>query len=172
MEFVKERDPDRREEILRYASPFLKKALLLAWGKSPQKELTNEQFFKKHELPKENWAGWAPQYDLKDIEVKAIENEGMMLADFGYYDSQLRDPKVHDAPTTNFSGTSRDHNIASVKRNLAAALHGSGLKNVDISVQPGPAGGVTSITAAIKHMLGIRTIQRQVDDSLSMQASL
>ena len=172
MEFVKERDPDRREEILRYASPFLKKALLLAWGKSPQKELTNEQFFKKHELPKENWAGWAPQYDLKDIEVKTIENEGMMLADFGYYDSQLRDSKVHDAPTTNFSGTSRDHNIASVKRNLAAALHGSGLKNVDISVQPGPAGGVTSITAAIKHMLGIRTIQRQVDDSLSMQASL
>nr|DAK26581.1 MAG TPA: hypothetical protein [Caudoviricetes sp.] len=174
MEFVKERDNDRRNEILKTSSPFLRKALMLAWGKTLPKSLQieNEEFFKYHELPKKNWAGWAPQYDLKDIEVKTIENEGMMLADFGYYDSQLRDPKVRNAPTTNFSHTSKSHNINALKENLKDALQGNGLKDVDISITPGPSGGFTSIVATIKHMLGMRTLQRQVDESLSMQASM
>lgn len=174
MEFVKERDDNRRDEILKTSSPFLRKALMLAWGKTLPKSLQieNEEFFKYHELPKKNWAGWAPQYDLKDIEVKTIENEGMMLADFGYYDSQLRDPKVRNAPTTNFSHTSRSHNMNALKKNLEDALQGNGLKDVDISIMPGPSGGFTSIVATIKHMLGMRTLQRQVDESLSMQASM
>ena len=174
MEFVKERDPEKRNEILKSVSPFLKKALLLAWGKDLPKNLQvkNEEFFKYHELPKKNWAGWAPQYDLKDIEVKTIENEGMMLADFGYYDSQLRDPKVHDAPTTNFSHTTRSHNAEAIKKNLKDVLQGNGLKDVDISITPGPSGGATSIFVAIKHMLGMHTLQKQVDESLSMQASM
>ena len=172
MEFVKVTNPTRREEILRFASPALKRALALAWGKKPEKQESNEEFFKRHELPKENWAGWAPQYDLKDIEVKTIENEGMMLADFGYYDSQLRDSKVQDAPTTNYSGTDEEHNEAAVKKNLQRILHGSGLKDVDISVQPGPSGGVTSIIAIIKTMLGFGEAQEMVNKSLSMQASM
>ena len=172
MEFVKVTNPERREEILRYASPALKRALALAWGKKPEKQESNEDFFKKHELPKANWAGWAPQYDLKDIEVKTIENEGMMLADFGYYDSQLRDPKVQDAPTTNYSGTDEEHNELAVKKNLQKILYGSGLKDVDISVQPGPSGGVTSIIAIVKTMLGFGETQERVNESLSMQASM
>lgn len=172
MEFVKVTNPSKREEILRFASPALKRALALAWGKTPEKQESNEDFFKRHELPKENWAGWAPQYDLKDIEVKTIENEGMMLADFGYYDSQLRDSKVQDAPTTNYSGTDEKHNEAAVKKNLQKILYGSGLKDVDISVQPGPSGGVTSIIAIVKTMLGFGETQEKVNESLSMQASM
>ena len=172
MEFVKVRDNSQREEILRVASPFLKKALALAWGQKPPEEETNEEFFEKHELPRSDWAGWAPQYDLKDIQVKTIENEGMMLSDFGYYDSQLRDPAVQDAPTTNFSGTTKHHNIAAVKKNLEAALKGAGLEDVDITVTPGPTGGFTAIKAAIKQMMGFRDAQKQVEESLSMQASI
>lgn len=174
MEFVKERDEEKRKEILNMTSPFLRKALLLAWGKNVPKNLRveNEEFFKKHELPKKNWAGWAPQIDLKDVEVKTIENEGMMLADFGYYDSQLRDPNVHYAPTTNFSGTSKSHNISAMKKNLTDVLQGNGLEDVDITITPGPSGCFTSIFAAIKHMVGIRTMQKKIDESLSMQASM
>ena len=174
MEFVKERDDARRQEILRISSPFLRKALLLAWGKKVPDSLNvdNEAFFKKHELPKKNWAGWAPQIDLKNVEVKTIENEGMMLADFGYYDSQLRDPEVHYAPTTNFSGTSRSHNIKAMEKNLKEVLAGEGLEDIDISINPGPSGGATSIIASIKHMIGMRVAQKRINDSLSMQASM
>ena len=50
MEFVKERNPDKREEILRYASPFLRKALALAWGTATPKSQSNAEYFKHHKL--------------------------------------------------------------------------------------------------------------------------
>ena len=45
LEFVKERNPDKREEILRYASPFLRKALSLAWGTAAPKSQSNAEYF-------------------------------------------------------------------------------------------------------------------------------
>ena len=169
MEFVKERNPDNRAKILRYVSPSLQKALKLAWGQKPDKEKTNERFFRDHELPSAKWAGWAPQVDLKNVEVKTIKNEAAMLADFGFYDSQERDPKVINAPTARFSGTSKSHNSEMVSQNLKKALEGAGLHNVDISVMPGPSGGGNSIKAAIKTMLGMRDVQRQVNDQVYSQ---
>jgi hypothetical protein len=171
MEFVKVRDPSKRAAILDTASPFLKKALSLAWGQDVPDQEDNESFFAKHELPQENWAGWAPQYDLKDVEVQTIENEALSLSDFGFYESQLRDPDVIDAPSVNYSGTSKGHNEAQVRKNLKTILAGEGLEDVDISVQAGPSGGTTSIIASIKTMMGFRDTQKRVNDSLSMYSA-
>ena len=171
MEFVKEVNPDKRNVILNKVSPFLRKALQLAWGQTVDEQEDNETFFAKHELPVANWAGWAPQYDLNNIEVKTIENEAMNLSDFGYYDSQARDEKVINAPTVNYRGMSRDHNEAAVKNYMEDVLKGAGLKDVDISVEAGPTGGGTTIWAAVKQMMGIRTEQKMVENSLSMQSS-
>ena len=200
MEFVKERDPDKRKKILRTVSPALRKALCLAWGitdpdeamgnkagnwilkKMPSivqrglglvgieadsyKQQSNEEFFSEHELPSSNWAGWSPEYDLKDIEVKTIKNEAMNLADFGFYDSQLRDEKVQGAPVLRYTGTTESHNEAQVEAHMKKILRGAGLKDVDISVQSGTGG--TSIYAAIKTMMGARDQQKMVDDGLQM----
>ena len=95
----------------------------------------------------------------------------MMLADFGYYDSQLRDPNVIHAPAVNYSNKSTKNNTAAVKRNLQKVLEGRGMKDVDIDIMPGPAGGMTSIKASIKHMLGMRDVQNKIDDNLSLKAS-
>ena len=200
MEFVKERDPDKRKKILRTVSPALRKAFCLAWGitdpdeamgnkagnwilkKMPSivqrglglvgieadsyKQQSNEEFFSEHELPSSNWAGWSPEYDLKDIEVKTIKNEAMNLADFGFYDSQLRDEKVQGAPVLRYTGTTESHNEAQVEAHMKKILRGAGLKDVDISVQSGTGG--TSIYAAIKTMMGARDQQKMVDDGLQM----
>lgn len=167
MEFVKERNPDKRKKILNTVSPFLKRALQMAWGKKDdiKKPEDNKKYFKKHQLPKENWAGWAPQVDLKDVEVKTIENEAMSLADFGFYSSQAEDPEVLSAPNLERNKGTKD-----LERKLKAVLTGQGLKDVDISISPGPAGGGTSMIAAIKTMLGFRQQQKQIDESLSMQS--
>jgi hypothetical protein len=171
MEFVKEANPEQRDVILNKVSPFLRRALQLAWGQTPEEQEDNESFFKRHELPVADWAGWAPQYDLNNIEVKTIENEAMNLSDFGYYDSQTRDEKVINAPTVNFRGTSRSHNEKAMEKYLESVLKGEGMKGVDISVEAGPTGGGTTIWAAVKHMVGIREQQKEVETALSMQSS-
>ena len=68
MEFVKERNPEKRQEIMRTVSPQLRKALNLAWGRTteePDIDEENENFFSSHVLPSGAWIGWRPDIDLK-----------------------------------------------------------------------------------------------------------
>ena len=168
MEFVKERNPEKREDILNSVSPALQKALSLAWGKKPPKTESNESYFRDHDLPVANWAGWSPNVDLEDVQVKTIENEAMNLSDFGYYESQLRDEDVINAPTLKYD--KEGDGIFSVRKKLRNILQGSGLKDVDISVEAGPTGGATTIKASIRRMLGMREQQRQINSTLQMQS--
>ena len=166
MEFVKERNPDKRQEILNFASPFLKKALSLAWGTAAPKSESNKDFFKKHALPTAEWAGWKPDVDLKDVEVKTIENEGMNLSDFGYYESQLRNPSVTNAPTINTSGASKKASMAS---DLKKILQGKGLKNVDVNVATSTDVDSHKIISDISIYTGSERLQRMVQDSMQQQ---
>ena len=95
----------------------------------------------------------------------------MNLSDFGFYESQLSDPNVIYSPDINIGGNSNSDNSLRVKQNLKGILKGAGLEDVDISVQPGPSGGFTSIFAAIKTMIGFRQEQKLVNDGLIMQTS-
>ena len=170
MEFVKERNKNRREEILNKVSPFLNRALKMAWGMKEDKQVDNETYFKKHALPQENWAGWAPQFDLKNSEIQSVVNSDLQLGDFGFYESELDKPQVAGAPRIQ-DIHKQDHNSTTVKNRIEKILKGQGLKDVDISVEAGPSGGATSIKAAIKTMLGMRDLQDRVNESLQMQAN-
>lgn len=166
MEFVKERNPDKRQEILRKVSPFLQKALSLSWGIDKPKTQSNKNFFKDHKLPTSNWEGWRPDVDLKDVEIKTIENEGMNLADFGYYDSQLHNPEVETARPIDYH--SRD-NSTSVKHNLEKILRGKGLKNVDINVTTSNEVDTHTIISNIKMYTGFADRKKMVDNSIEQQ---
>lgn len=166
MEFVKERNPDKREEILRYASPFLKKALSLAWGTAAPKSESNAEYFKKHKLPTSEWEGWKPDVDLKDVEIKTIDNEAMNLSDFGYYESQLRNPEVVNAPKVDYHSTD---NSLSVKHNLERILRGRGLHDVDINVTSNAGMDTHQIVADIARYTGSDKLQSMVDESFDSQ---
>lgn len=168
MEFVKERDPDKRQEILRFASPALQKALSLAWGTDAPKTESNQEYFKKHKLPTSKWKGWTPDVDLKDVEIKTIENEGMLLSDFGFYESQLRDPEVANAPAIDYH--SRD-NASSVKSNIKKILSGRGLKDIDINVTSNTDIDTHRIISDIAVYTGSSKLQKMVDDSIDQQTS-
>src|SRR5690606_8168655 len=131
--FAKEKDPKRREEILEYVSPYQRRALQIAWGLEPDEPESMRSFFSRHKLPGPMWSGWRPDIDLADVEVKTIENEGMLLSDFGYYESQLRDPDVINAPMINIDAVDSP---AQMRANLIATLKGFGLTGVDVSVEP------------------------------------
>ena len=167
MEFVKERDPDKREEILRYSSPFITKALSLAWGTDAPKKVSNEDFFKKenHPLPGADWAGWKPgtEHDLKNVEMKTIHNEGMLLSDFGYYENSLRKHDVMYAPKIT---ANRSHD--SVKRNISKILQGKGLNNVEVNVTAGGHDG-NRILADIGVYTGDRRVKHIINDVIAQQ---
>lgn len=168
MEFVKESDPDKRQEILRFASPALQKALSLAWGTDAPKTESNQEYFKKHKLPTSKWKGWTPDVDLKDVEIKTIENEGMLFSDFGFYESQLRDPEVANAPAIDYH--SRD-NASSVKSNIKKILSGRGLKDIDINVTSNTDIDTHRIISDIAVYTGSSKLQKMVDNSIDQQTS-
>lgn len=167
MEFVKERDNDKRQKILDMVSPQLRKALNLAWGKTkedaldPEKE--NAEYFKKHKLPDADWYAWRPDIDLKNVEVKQIANEGMLLSDFGFYESQLRDPAVKNAPTINNGNA---HEVGMISSRLKRVLQGQGLKNVNISVTAAADGSATQIFSNIQTYTGTKELNSMVNNSV------
>lgn len=131
MEFAKETDPKKRKEILKHISPYKQRVLKELWGEKPDKLKSNLEFFATHKLPSIFWRGWKPDVDLKNYEVKTIKNEGLQLADFGYYESELNDPVVAATRPVHFKQDSGNIGLAA---NLTGLLNGLGLSFVDVSV--------------------------------------
>lgn len=167
MEFVKERDKDKREKILNTVSPQLKKALQMAWKMDLDKEETNEEYFTKHKLPDANWAGWRPDVDMQGIEAKTIKNEGATLSDFGLYESAL------DTPSANLFGDDLkfddySESSSTVEKNLKYILKGQGLKDVDIKVYDG-IGNKSTIEAKIDSWTKDKDMQKKIKDTLKAE---
>lgn len=140
MEFIQERDPDKRAEILRYASPQLKRALRQMWGMDWRKPVSNEKFFRKFNLPGPSWKGWRPNVNLSDVKAKVVKNEGLLFSDYGIYESAYRKPNVINAP--NIRNYRNGGSALMVKAKLEANLKGLGLSDVEVSVEPKPSGGI------------------------------
>lgn len=167
MEFVKERDKDKREKILNTVSPQLKKALQMAWKMDLDKEETNEEYFTKHKLPDANWAGWRPDVDMQGIQAKTIKNEGATLSDFGLYESAL------DTPSANLFGDDLQYSdysesSSTVEQNLKYILKGQGLKDVDIKVYDG-IGDKSTIEAKIDSWTKDKDMQKKIKDTLKAE---
>ena len=167
MEFVKEKDPDKRQKILDTVSPQLKKALQMAWKIDLDEEETNEEYFTKHKLPDYKWAGWRPDVDMQGIEAKTIKNEGATLSDYGLYESTLDTPSANlfgdDLKFSNYSESK-----STVEDNLKYILKGQGLKDVDIKVYDG-IGNKSTIEAKIDSWTKDKDMQKKIKDTLKAE---
>lgn len=142
LEFSKENDPKKQKEILKYMSPYKRRVLEVAWGKEPSKLDSNTKFFATHKLPGTFWSGWQPDVNLDNVQIKTIENEGMLLSDFGFYDSQADSAEVRSAPSVDMhDGTGG----IELRKNLITALNGVGLTGVDVSIEPSEEPGIQMI---------------------------
>ncbi len=152
-EFMKERDPEKREEILQYASPFQRRALKQVWGMDYQAEKgpDNDEYFQDYNLPNFLWDGWDPSINLNDVRAKTIKNEGMSFSDFGVYESQYRDPNVINAPDIRMDGS---QDALTLQANLSATLSGLGLTGVDVRIEPkqvGPIQAVINVSRVVNY---------------------
>ena len=87
MAFMNETDNKKRKEILSYMPDYLKKPLQVAWGQDYEVR-SNARYFRKKKLPNMAWKGWKPNVNMDHVKMKTIESEGMLLSDFGYYESE------------------------------------------------------------------------------------
>lgn len=144
--FAKEKDPKKQKKILKYISPYERKALEILWGKNPsKKQESNESYFKNHELPNQFWAGWKPEIDLTNVKMKTIKNEGMLLSDMGYYDSQTQEPAYKKAPEIK-NINSNNSSTAKIELQVASLLNGIGLDNLNVSVDRTNTPGIQIIS--------------------------
>lgn len=165
IEFFKEKDPERQKEILKYVSPYTQKILKIAWGQEPDELESNTSYFQGKHLPGPFWSGWRPDIDLKDVQVKTIQNEGMLLADFGFYESQLRDQDVINAPNINPNST---QDPLSLMARITMTLKGMGLTGVDVNVSPSAKSGVEVIANITSQAVNAPAyLERKIEDLLT-----
>lgn len=140
--FSAEKNAKKRKEILKYASPQMKKILQIAWGEKLDRQESNASYFKYKKLPGITWRGWKPNVNLKHVEMKTIENEGMILSDFGFYESEKAKASYEMAPDIeNYDSSSSPFGLMS-RANLMLALGGHGLAIENVSVETTSAPGL------------------------------
>lgn len=93
--------------------------------------------------------------------MKTIDNEAMNLSDFGFYESQLRDPNVINATPINMY----DSNVSNLNSNIKKILEGQGLKDVDVSISTSANGTATQIIANIATFTGLNEISNMINNS-------
>lgn len=143
LDFANVKDPKERKKILETVSPYKAKALKIMWGEEFKEQESNNNFFNNHNLPNMFWAGWHSNVDLDNVKMKTIENEGMMLSDFGMYESAKNDPAAIRAPEIREMNSST--NPLSLQANMLSLLNGVGFQSVDVSVETTKTKGIQII---------------------------
>ena len=138
--FMNITDEKERKKILKSVSPMMRRPLQAAWGMKLERVESNRKYFKVHALPGFGWRGWRPNVNLKHVKMKTVENEGMLLSDFGYYNSEKAKATFEDAPDITDYDKGRGHIFH--RANIRAILKGHGLHLHNVSVETTRAPGV------------------------------
>ena len=152
--FMDETDEGERKKILKHLPDYLKRPLQAAWGEELDNVQSNRRYFRSHKLPNLGWRGWKPNINLKHVKMKTIENEGMLLSDFGYYESEKAKPSYMLAPDIEQYDVGGRLGISTYTK-LAAELRGMGIMTSNISLEQTSAPGLW-ITSDIKQSISDR----------------
>ena len=101
-------------------------------------EIELQNYFSKHAKPGKKWAGWNPDVNMEETEVKVLNHEGIDVADSGYTSNNLKEAR-HDSPPA-FDIYKHSNQITS---HISDILGKSGLSNVRIVAIPTQQSGVS-----------------------------
>ena len=138
--FMNVTDEKERKKILKSVSPMMRRPLQAAWGMKLERVKSNRRYFKVHALPGTGWRGWRPNVNLKHVKMKTIQNEGMLLSDFGYYNSEKSKATFEDAPDIRDYDRGRGHIFH--RSTVRGILKGRGLRVRNVSVETTRAPGI------------------------------
>lgn len=150
--FMDVTDKDERKKILKSVSPMMRRPLQAAWGMKLERVESNRKYFRVHAMPGVGWRGWRPNVNLKYVKMKTVENEGMLLSDFGYYESEKSKVTFEDAP--DIENFNRGTILHSAK--IKAVMKGHGLHVHNVSIEKTRAPGI-KIIGDVKERVEDRT---------------
>ena len=153
--FIDVKDPKERKKIMKYMPEYLRRPLQLAWGMKMEKVKSNARYFTTHKLPGVGWRGWKPNVNLKHVKMKTIQNEGMLLADFGFYESEKGKASYSIAPDIEGYDHSSPFSMFNGLR-LLSEMKGLGLGLTNVSIDRTSTPGMW-ISADIKQSISDRT---------------
>ena len=149
------KDMEHVSPIMKYIPEYLQRPLQLAWGMKMNRVKSNARYFTTHKLPGVGWRGWKPNVNLKHVKMKTIQNEGMLLADFGFYESEKGKASYEIAPDIENYDNGGVFSMFSSLR-LMAEMKGLGLGLTNVSIDRTSTPGMW-IAADIKQSISDRT---------------
>jgi hypothetical protein len=152
---MEETDESERKKILKKLPEYLQRPLQAAWGKKLNNVQGNLSYFMSHKLPGMNWKGWKPNVNLKYVQMKTVQNEGMLLSDFGFYESEKAKAAYEMAPDIEHYDRGRGLGIGTFT-SLMAELKGLGIATSNVSLEQTSSPGLW-FTADIKQSIEDRS---------------
>lgn len=139
-EFVNANQEDR-ERILELVPENQRRIYKALWGMGLEDRKPLDYYMQKYDIPDWTWEGWRPEYDLEDIKVKAVQEAGIDLSDFNFWDDDIAaseyTPDLQPDGNT-YQGEAPDsfEGYQSLRQNIHNILQGQGLQNVQVVVKP------------------------------------
>jgi hypothetical protein len=137
--------PDRdKERILQLVPENQRRIYNALWGMGLDEQKPLEYYMEKYDIPDWDWEGWRPEYSLEDIKVKAVQEAGLDMSDFNFWDDDIEASQyVPDLQTDEGGGNHYQGEPASnfegfnaLRQNLINILQGQGLRDVSVMVSP------------------------------------
>lgn len=134
--FSQEKDPEKREEILKLVPENQKRAYKILWGMEHGDQESLRKAFEGYYLPDEDWVGWREGVDLEDSIIKLIENEGLDPKDFGLWRDYTEDEELTPAPTTEAKSYKNGLSPGMLQLRLNEVLTDYNISDLEIEIVP------------------------------------
>lgn len=130
---------EERERILEIVPDYLRRPLQAAWGMEVDEQPSLIEYFAKHGLPDQTWAGWRPDVSLEAVKIKFINHEGLDRSEFNVYPDDVKAAMQDPTPIPVMN---RRRSIQEVKTRLQALLHDANIEDLEIDVIPTKGDGI------------------------------
>ena len=120
-----------RKRLLEIVPEYVKRPLQAAYGMKVDKKPTLTEYFKNHQLPDENWAGWREDTDLNSIKVKMIQKEGLDQSEFNEWEDDFN--KANQAPKIPIPKMNYRANAGTIRNRLHKLLGDMNVQNVNVT---------------------------------------
>jgi hypothetical protein len=129
---------EEQEKVLELVPENQRRIYKAIWGYGLEPQKPIEYYAQKYNIPDPTWEGWRPEYNLEDIKLKVVQQYGLDLSDFNYWNDDIEAAQyvpdipyedIHAAPPP-FRG------YKDVEQNIRDIMQGQGLYDVQVTVQP------------------------------------
>lgn len=138
MKFFMKAPEEERKRILEIVPDYVKRPLQAAYGMKVDEKPTLQQYFKTHQLPDENWAGWRESVSLDDIKVKMIQKNGLDESEFNIWEDDL--DRAEQAPRIPVPKMDYRTNASDIRNRLHKLLGDMNVNNVQVTYSPNNTG--------------------------------